>query len=94
MLAATAGYRDHADPVRRFVEDAMEITGDHEHRVSRTRVYEAYTGWCRFNGHRPFGAAKFYAHLGAAFPQVDATFKSQGVRYVLGGYLTGAVDGF
>lgn len=88
VRAAGAKYRENADPIRRFADDRLTITGDQAHRKPRAAVYGAYKVWCEENGHRPMSAARFYEHLGSAFPQVNPGLMSCGVRYVAGAYLT------
>lgn len=92
VATAGAAYRENADPVRRFADDCLVITGDHEHRKPRAAVYEAYKSWCNDNGHRHLAAARFYDHIGTTFPQVNAKHMSNGTRYVTGAYLTPEVD--
>lgn len=87
VSTATTAYRDNADPVRRFAEEHLTITGNLQERTPRAHVYTTYTKWCEDNGNRPLSAAKLYGHLAAAFPTLNANFMSMGVRYIAGAYL-------
>lgn len=88
---ASDAYRYNADPIRRFVEDSLNVTGDINHRAPRTKVYSAYRSWCELNGHRSMAAGRFYDHLMSTFPLVNAKFMSMGVRYVSGAWMPSEV---
>lgn len=79
---ATLGYREVADPLRRFVEDCLHVTDDHADTTPRSAVYTRYREWCEENGQRPLGANRFWGRLVAVAPKVDPTRISAGVRLV------------
>lgn len=47
---ATEEFRDDSDPVRRFLVEACEVTGDAEHFVSSRDISTAFRLWGRDNG--------------------------------------------
>ena len=81
---ATTGYRENADPLRRFIDDCIIVTGGHGDTVTRSGVYTRYKEWIDENGHRPLGANKFWSRLVAVDPRIDPTRISAGMRLVGG----------
>lgn len=59
----TAWFRRAADPLRRFADDCLEITGMPHHDVARVAVYAAYREWCQAEGCRPLGGNRFWPAL-------------------------------
>ena len=82
--AATTSYRDNADPLRRFVDDCLEVTGRHDDKETRFAVYARYKEWTEENGHKPLGAGRFWPRLHGVDGRIDPTRLSNGVRYVGG----------
>jgi phage/plasmid-associated DNA primase len=84
VLAATGGYRDDADPLRRFVDDCVIVTDRHDDTIARSSLYARYSEWCEQNGHRQLGATRFRGRLVALDPRIDIARKSSGIRLVGG----------
>ncbi|PJE27139.1 hypothetical protein PSM7751_03705 [Pseudooceanicola marinus] len=55
VLAATAEYREHSDPLRRFLLDACEITGDPALFTPARDLVEAFQAWQERAGNEPWG---------------------------------------
>ena len=83
-LEATDAYREAADPLRRFVNDCLDITGSYGDTETRSQVYCRYKYWNEENGHRPLGANRFWARLRAIDPRIDPDRFSGGSRLVGG----------
>jgi putative DNA primase/helicase len=66
VTEATTGYQVNADPLRRFIEDELEMTGAQKDDLPRSAVYRRYKTWCDDNGAKPLGANRFWPRLVAA----------------------------
>lgn len=71
VQAATAEYREHADPLRLFSADELEVTGNLDDDLPRSAVYARYRHWCELNGHRPMSARRFWDRLRSLHPDLD-----------------------
>jgi putative DNA primase/helicase len=63
VIEATTSYQVNADPLRRFVEDELDVTGNPNDTLPRATVYDRYKTWCIDNGAKPLGANKFWPRL-------------------------------
>lgn len=86
VARATGGYREDSDPVRRFIEDCLDVTGDPNDAETRAAVYGRYKEWCEVNGHRHMGANRFWGRLRSGIePGIDPDAKViNGQRYAGG----------
>jgi len=84
--AATEAFKVEADPMRRFVNDTLAVTGDWKHKLDRSVLYRRYENWCTENGHsRPLAANRFWQQLGAIDDRIVTEGpKVGGVRHVAG----------
>ncbi len=90
VVEATSEYRTKADPVARFLDERMDVTGDRDDREPRAIVYEAYRQWCASEEGitHPLSARKFYDRLRTlGRGAVDPDVKSVGQRLVVGAVL-------
>jgi putative DNA primase/helicase len=71
VIAATSDYRETSDPVRRFMDDVVTVTGSYSDTIGRTHVYKLYRRWCDDNGNKPLAASKFYRRMVAINQHVD-----------------------
>lgn len=46
VKVATEHYREEMDPIQNFMLDCLEVTQDHDDRVSGADLYRAYEEWC------------------------------------------------
>lgn len=60
---ALGHYQQQSDTVRLFVEEQC-VVGE-QHRIVRSRWYEAYRSWCQDNGYPPVSAHTAYERLEA-----------------------------
>ena len=81
VTAATAEYRDTSDPVRRFIDDCLDVTGDYNDKVTRSDVYSRYREWCERNGHKPLGANRYWSRLATIDATIDVTRIIAGQRH-------------
>jgi len=63
---ASDRYRVQCNPVATFVAEYCEVGPGAS--VPKAHMYEAYTGWCRANGHKPLSNARFGIELHRAVP--------------------------
>lgn len=84
VTAATEGFREASDPLRRFLEDCVTITGHHDDIVSRRELYGQYGAWCDLNGHKTFGANRFWNRLPVIDSRIDIARIKAGTRFVGG----------
>jgi len=91
VTEATAGFRENSDPLRRFIEDCITITDNYNDTTARADMYARYQSWCEHNGHKPFGANRFWGRLTAIDQRIDVARVSAGRRLVGGVRL---VDGW
>jgi len=54
VTSATEGYRDESDILGDFISECCVV--DEYEQASGGRIYEAYTAWCKANGHEPDNA--------------------------------------
>lgn len=96
VLEATAGYQESADPLRRFLDDEIQITGADSDTLTRRSVYERYKKWCDDNGARPLGANRFWPRMTATCgDRIDVNAgASHGDRYVSGLNFNGETSRF
>lgn len=90
VAEATSEYRTKADPVARFLDERMDVTGDRADREPRSTVYDAYRQWCASEEGitHPLSARKFYDRLRTLTRgAVDPDVKSAGLRLVVGAVL-------
>lgn len=65
---------DAASPLKVFLEDTYEITGQPEHMIPRQEVFEAYKWWCHEQGYKPTSQAEMANRLQAVgLPSVRAS---------------------
>lgn len=78
VLHATERFKQEADPVRAFIEEACRA--QHPNSASftaRMEFYVAYTAWAGMNGFHQMAAARFYeSFLAAAIDQSDAPIRA------------------
>ena len=85
VVDATRDFREASDPLRTFLDDCVEVTGDYDHTETRSDFYTRYREWCEHNGHqRPFGANKFWGAVVAINPDIDPARLKSGERRVGG----------
>ena len=84
VIDATADFREASDPLRSFLDDCVEVTGEHEHTESRSEFYSRYKDWTDHNGHGRLGANKFWGRLVAVNPAIDINRLKAGERRVGG----------
>ena len=84
VIDATADFREASDPLRSFLDDCVEVTGEHEHTESRSEFYSLYKEWTDHNGHGRLGANKFWGRLVAVNPAIDINRLKSGERRVGG----------
>lgn len=84
VAAATSDYRDQTDPVRRFIEERISITGVHEQRELRSAVFNEYRSWCGDENHRPLAASKFWGRIRTIDDRINVDAHSNGQRQVSG----------
>ena len=86
VTAATESYQVNADPLRRFMDDELDITGNAVDEMPRSAVYLRYKAWCEDNGAKPLGANRFWPRLvGASQDRIDPDAKTvRGDRYCSG----------
>ena len=84
VIDATLGYRDTSDPIRRFVEEMIEITGGYDDRVTRRSMFSTYKAWCDEENYRPVGAQKFWGRIRNIDERIDVDVKIAGTRYLRG----------
>jgi len=63
---ATANYQTNADPLRRFIDDELDVTGNHTDTLPHRAVYHRYKTWCDDNGAKSLGANRFWTRLEAS----------------------------
>lgn len=68
--ALAADHRRDSDPVRQFLEDRYEFTGQEGHRVPTDGMYKEYQDWCADHGlDRPVIFNTFAKQVGLVFPR-------------------------
>jgi len=78
---------EYSSPVWQFVNE--ECVEDHDYRIERKKLYEAYIQWARENAKEPITTRKFYAVLRTKFLEVTIS----GKRYFRGLTLKKEVEG-
>lgn len=74
VVEATRRFRDEADPMRGFIEDA--ITFHHANNqvfTARTDIYARYTAWAAINGFHAMSAQRFYESFITAATDITNT---------------------
>jgi putative DNA primase/helicase len=77
---ALAEWRTSTSPIAAFLEECTEIDPDAE--VSKTELYDSWTGWSRERGMRTLSKSKFFERLRANAPHAQSTTYEQGVHKV------------
>ena len=85
VVAATEAFRRDSDPLARFVDECLIVTGMPHHSVARAGVVDAYRAWCRIEGmQRPLASNRLWRELEALDPRIDTgttPSKPNGHRY-------------
>jgi P4 family phage/plasmid primase-like protien len=72
VVEATEAFRRDSDPLARFVDECLEVTGMPHHDVARAAVVDAYRAWCRQEGiTRPIAVNRFWRELQELEPRID-----------------------
>jgi putative DNA primase/helicase len=72
VVAATEAFRRDSNPLARFADECLEVTGMPHHSVARLAVVDAYRAWCRIEGvSHPVASNRLWRELEVLDPRID-----------------------
>lgn len=72
VVAATEAFKRDSNPLARFVDECLVVSGMPHHNVARASVVDAYRAWCRIEGvQRPIASNRLWRELEVLDPRID-----------------------
>lgn len=73
VAEAGAAYRRDSDPIRRFIGEALEVTGSYDDHVAKAAIYDAYRRWSArpMSMHDPYLERLFWPRMREADGRID-----------------------